>query len=184
MSIQVIDADGSNEIDESELMQMFRLIGEPCSTEEISEIFATVDADGSGSLDFREMVGVLAAREQHKVASSEAFEAFRVLAKLQADADSNANDEEGGVEDISVAGYIGLEGITQALDSMAIQELKHDSALTHQVATNMLRWMNGPADTLGEVGVVKLDVYKEKMLQLVEGDVAFTDDHVENPVAI
>jgi hypothetical protein len=188
MSIKVIDADGSNEIDGSELMQMFKLIGEPCSVEEVGEIFATYDVDGSGSLDFRELVGILAAREQDKVANSEAFEAFRVLAKQQAnEADIDTNDEGGGMADISVAGCIGLESITQALNSLAIQELKHDRALMQQVATNnvMLRWMNGPADALGEVGSVGLDMYKEKMLQLAEGGVdAFGDARVENPVAI
>lgn len=161
---------------------MFKLLGEPCSKEEVGEIFALCDADGSGALDFRELVGILAAREQDKVARSEVFEAFRVLAKLQAEVDSHPNDERDG--DISVAGCIGLEGITQALDSLAIQELKHDTALMQQVATNMLRWMSGPADTLGEVGSVGLDMYKKKLLQLAEGDASFGDDYVENPVTI
>jgi len=185
MSSQIIDADGSDEIDESELMQMFRLIGEPVSAEEIGDIFASVDVDGSGSLDFRELVGMLVAREQHKVASNEAFEAFRILAKLQAAAGGNNPGDAGlGMADISVAGCIGVEGVTQALNSLAIDELKHDTALTKKVATDMLRWMNGSAGTFGEVDSVGLDLFRRKMLQLAEGGDASDDDgRVENPVA-
>ena len=183
MSSQIIDADGSDEIHESELLQMFRLIHEPVSAEEVGDIFASIYIDGSGSLDFRELVGMLVAREQHKVASTEAFEAFRILAKLQAAAaGEHADGERLSTTDISVAGVIGVEGITQALNSLAIYELKHDTALMKTVATDMLRWMNGHAGMLGEVDSVGLDLYSEKMLQLVEGDDANDYSCVENPV--
>lgn len=161
---------------------MFKLIGEPCSAEEVGEIFATVDIDGSGALDFRELVAMLAGREKQKVANTEALEAFRVLAKLQAAAGSNADDERFGTADISAVGGIGLEAVTQALNSLSIQELKHDAVLTEEVATEMLRWMNGPADTLGEVGLVGLHTYTERMLQLATDGDACGDGHVENPV--
>ena len=105
------------------------------------------DEDGSGSIDFRELVGMLAVREQAKVAEHEIVEAFRVLSK-----------QGGGARVVR----IGRECITEALESCGLEELEHDPRKTEDVVTSMLRWMNGAESS----DTVKIEVFREKMLSL------------------
>eukprot|EP01043_Picozoa_sp_COSAG02_P003028 COSAG02_NODE_72_length_41961_cov_13.243658_4_plen_211_part_00 len=178
--LQVFDADGSNDIDAKELQHVFSLIGDPLSEEEATVMIESVDADESGTIDFRELVGMLAAREQAKAADIEVLEAFRVLSELQDGAGGNNIHDNEIILGATVC--IGREGVTEALNSLVVDGLENDAALTEQVVTTMLQWMNGSLGAAGEVGLISLDVFKEKMLQLgAGGDDAAGGSRVENP---
>ena len=154
------------------------MIGDPLSEDETAAMMASVDIDGSGSIDFRELVGMLAAREAAKLAETEIIEAFRVLSELQAHASGAGNDDV-----IDTAVFIGREGVTQALHSLAVEGLEDDAALTEQVVTGMMQWMDeSDASTIDGAGVVSLDMFKRKILQLAEGTDYGAGDIVENPV--
>lgn len=130
----------------------------------------SVDEDGSGSIDFRELVGMLSAREQAKMAENEIVEAFRVLAKMDVSATLQG---------------IGREGVTEALNSLSVEGLEHDAVLTEQVVTNMMGWMNGEDQPGGGGSDTKtsIEVFRERMLGLVtQVDAASTVELVANPV--
>ena len=83
---------------------------------------AAVDVDNSGSIDFRELVGMLAAREAKRVEEEEIVEAFDALVRLEGHAGRDI-DTLSGVK-------IGRAGVTEALDALSLQELIHDRGAT------------------------------------------------------
>jgi hypothetical protein len=121
-AFKVFDADGSGDIDAMELAAVFRLIGDPLPQAEVEQIMAAVDVDNSGSIDFRELVGMLAARAAKRVEEEEIVEAFDALVRLEGHAGRDI-DTLSGVK-------IGRAGVTEALDALSLQELIHDRAAT------------------------------------------------------
>ena len=84
-------------------------------------MFIKYDVDNSGSIDFRELVGMLAAREAKRVEEEEIVEAFDALVRLEGHAGRDI-DTLSGVK-------IGRAGVTEALDALSLQELIHRPTL-------------------------------------------------------
>ena len=161
-AFKVFDADGSGDIDAMELAAVFRLIGDPLPQAEVEQIMAAVDVDNSGSIDFRELVGMLAAREAKRVEEEEIVEAFDALVRLEGHAGRDI-DTLSGVK-------IGRAGVTAALDALSLQELIHDRGATDEVVSRMLAYMNQDAAAApGDDGMqqsVSFEQFRSVMSQL------------------
>ena len=59
------DADGSGDIDKSELGKVMRAVGDDPTETEIAEVFAEVDRDDSGRIEFREFYKFMRRRMEH-----------------------------------------------------------------------------------------------------------------------
>ena len=76
----LVDTDGSGEIDEDELEELFALVGVDVSPEEISEVMREADADGSGEIDREEFAEVMLALPPCRHSPNEVLRCFRLLA--------------------------------------------------------------------------------------------------------
>jgi len=84
MAFDIFDHDGGGDINTNELGRVMKLLGQSPGKEELDEIVAAVDVDGSGSIDFDEflIMMVMQMNEENKSASDEEVkEMFRLFDK-------------------------------------------------------------------------------------------------------
>jgi len=84
MAFDIFDHDGGGDINTNELGRVMKLLGQSPGKEELDEIVAAVDVDGSGSIDFDEflIMMVMQLNEENKSASDEEVkEMFRLMDK-------------------------------------------------------------------------------------------------------
>merc|ERR1711942_61249 len=84
MAFDIFDHDGGGDINTNELGRVMKLLGQSPGKEELDEIVAAVDVDGSGSIDFDEflIMMVMQPKEENKSASDEEVkEMFRLFDK-------------------------------------------------------------------------------------------------------
>jgi len=84
MAFDIFDHDGGGDINTNELGRVMKLLGQSPGKEELDEIVAAVDVDGSGSIDFDEflIMMVMQLKEENKSASDEEVkEIFRLFDK-------------------------------------------------------------------------------------------------------
>ncbi|KAJ1638008.1 flagellar outer dynein arm light chain 5 [Pavlovales sp. CCMP2436] len=70
-AFQKFDVDASGAIDSIELRATLQAVGQNPSDEELFDMIAEVDADGSGEIDFPEFLKVMMAQKQKQAASSD-----------------------------------------------------------------------------------------------------------------
>ena len=114
-------------MDARELQNVFNLIGEPMTPNQIHEVMTVADTDGSGDVDFRELVRMLSRRKKLCVAEDEILEAFATLVK------HSASVREEGFETSAV---ISRQGLLHSLNAMEIPEMTDQDM--DSVVTNML----------------------------------------------
>lgn len=78
-AFKIFDVSGDGSVDVEELYRVFEMIGDPVTMEQCEALVAEVDQDGSGGIDFRELVGMLSARRYKFRAKQEIQEAFQML---------------------------------------------------------------------------------------------------------
>ena len=84
----LVDTDGSGEIDEDEREELFALGGVDVSPEESSEVMREADADGSGEIDREEFAEVMLALPPCRHSPNEVLRCFRLLAGPRAPRDA------------------------------------------------------------------------------------------------
>lgn len=89
-AFHAFDDDGGGTLDRTELLTMFRSLGQEPSQDEVDRMIAAADVDGSGTIDFEEftvlMAHMIADRETAEAKRSRMLKAFEVF-----DADGNGN---------------------------------------------------------------------------------------------
>ena len=103
----MFDADGSGSIDINELRDVMKALGINLKQEEVKEMMARVDKDGSGCIEMDEFMALMAERIAVRNPIEELKKAFRIydeddsgkisfdnLKKVTEDLNVDANDEE------------------------------------------------------------------------------------------
>ena len=80
-SVAMFDKDGSGDIEAAELGQVMRNLGQNPKETELEDMIAEVDADGSGSIDFDEFVGLMAKHMKNNDTDEELEAMFNVFDK-------------------------------------------------------------------------------------------------------
>ncbi|CAN0864132.1 Pentatricopeptide repeat-containing protein At1g11290, chloroplastic [Linum grandiflorum] len=84
-AFDLFDTDGSGTIDAKELNVAMRALGFEMTEEQITQMIADVDKDGSGAIDFDEFVHMMTAKIGERDTKEELMKAFRII-----DNDKNA----------------------------------------------------------------------------------------------
>lgn len=80
-AFQIFDKDGDGSITTKELGTVMRSLGQNPSEEELKNMIEDVDADGSGTIDFKEFLGLMARKMKETDTEEELIEAFKVFDK-------------------------------------------------------------------------------------------------------
>ena len=80
-AFQIFDKDGDGSINTKELGSVMRSLGQNLSEEEIQKMIEEVDKDDSGTIDFREFLGLITKKIKEKDNDEELCEAFRLFDK-------------------------------------------------------------------------------------------------------
>jgi calmodulin len=78
-AFQIFDKDGDGMITTKELGTVMRSLGQNPSEEELKVMIEEVDADGSGTIDFKEFLGLMARKMKETDTEEELIEAFKVF---------------------------------------------------------------------------------------------------------
>ena len=78
-AFQIFDKDGDGSITTKELGTVMRSLGQNPSEEELKVMIEDVDADGSGTIDFKEFLGLMARKMKETDTEEELIEAFKVF---------------------------------------------------------------------------------------------------------
>ena len=78
-AFQIFDKDGDGSITTKELGTVMRSLGQNPSEEELKIMIEEVDADGSGTIDFKEFLGLMARKMKETDTEEELIEAFKVF---------------------------------------------------------------------------------------------------------
>jgi calmodulin len=78
-AFQIFDKDGDGSITTKELGTVMRSLGQNPSEEELSIMIEEVDEDGSGTIDFKEFLGLMARKMKETDTEEELIEAFKVF---------------------------------------------------------------------------------------------------------
>jgi calmodulin len=78
-AFQIFDKDGDGMITTKELGTVMRSLGQNPSEEELKIMIEEVDADGSGTIDFKEFLGLMARKMKETDTEEELIEAFKVF---------------------------------------------------------------------------------------------------------
>ncbi|KAM0950910.1 putative EF-hand domain-containing protein [Dioscorea sansibarensis] len=78
-AFQLFDTDGSGTIDAKELHVAMRALGFEMTEEQIKEMIADVDRDGSGAIDFNEFLHMMTAKMGERDTKEELMKAFRII---------------------------------------------------------------------------------------------------------
>ncbi|GAX72850.1 hypothetical protein CEUSTIGMA_g305.t1 [Chlamydomonas eustigma] len=129
-AFEAVDADGSGEIDETELRMAMAALGFQHTKDEIRRMIKSLDSDGSGTLGFEEFVSLMTNKSAKKEPKQEIKDAFSLLDK-------------------GSKGFISLEDLR-----LAAQELRET------VSDEQLEAMLKLADVDGDGKVDGTDLYK------------------------
>jgi len=91
-AFDLFDIDGSGTIDARELNVAMRALGFEMTPEQINQMIAEVDKDGSGTIDFDEFVHMMTDKMGERDARDELYKAFRIIDK----------DGNGKISDIDI----------------------------------------------------------------------------------
>jgi len=78
-AFQIFDKDGDGAITTKELGTVMRSLGQIPSEETLKMMIQEVDKDGSGTIDFREFLGLMEKKLRENDTEDELIEAFRVF---------------------------------------------------------------------------------------------------------
>lgn len=78
-AFQIFDKDGDGSITTKELGTVMRSLGQNPTEEELKNMIREVDADGSGTIDFKEFLGLMARKMKETDTEEELIEAFKVF---------------------------------------------------------------------------------------------------------
>ncbi|KAL6961490.1 putative calcium-binding protein cml13, partial [Sarracenia purpurea var. burkii] len=78
-AFELFDTDGSGTIDAKELNVAMRALGFEMTDEQINQMIADVDKDGSGAIDFDEFVHMMTAKIGERDSKEELMKAFHIL---------------------------------------------------------------------------------------------------------
>ncbi|XP_043711073.1 caltractin-like [Telopea speciosissima] len=78
-AFELFDTDGSGTIDAKELNVAMRSLGFEMTDEQINQMIADVDKDGSGAIDFDEFVHMMNAKIGERDTKEELMKAFRII---------------------------------------------------------------------------------------------------------
>mmetsp|Transcript_8536 Transcript_8536/g.12591 ORF Transcript_8536/g.12591 Transcript_8536/m.12591 type:complete len:150 (-) Transcript_8536:19-468(-) len=81
----LVDTDGSGEIDKHELGSLLNTLGIHPSKEELDSMMEEVDADGSGEIDFGEFCAVMATKVESAYTAEEVKVAFKLFQERNAE---------------------------------------------------------------------------------------------------
>ncbi|KAJ0975996.1 hypothetical protein J5N97_017961 [Dioscorea zingiberensis] len=91
-AFDLFDTDGSGNIDAKELHVAMRALGFEMTEEQITEMIADVDKDGSGAIDFDEFLQMMTAKIGERDTKEELMKAFRII-----DQDNNGKISQGDI---------------------------------------------------------------------------------------
>ncbi|KAL5557013.1 hypothetical protein UlMin_039249 [Ulmus minor] len=78
-AFELFDTDGSGTIDAKELNVAMRALGFEMTEEQINQMIADVDKDGSGAIDFDEFVHMMTAKIGERDTKEELMKAFQII---------------------------------------------------------------------------------------------------------
>ncbi|XP_026402123.1 caltractin-like isoform X1 [Papaver somniferum] len=78
-AFELFDTDGSGTIDAKELNVAMRALGFEMTEEQITQMIADVDKDGSGAIDFDEFVHMMTDKMGERDTKEELMKAFRII---------------------------------------------------------------------------------------------------------
>ena len=78
-AFQIFDKDGDGSITTKELGTVMRSLGQIPSEETLNQMIQEVDKDGSGTIDFKEFLGLMEQKLRENDTEEELIEAFRVF---------------------------------------------------------------------------------------------------------
>ncbi|XP_074311632.1 putative calcium-binding protein CML13 [Silene latifolia] len=78
-AFELFDTDGSGTIDAKELNVAMRALGFEMTEEQITQMIADVDKDGSGAIDFDEFCHMMTAKIGERDTKEELMKAFRII---------------------------------------------------------------------------------------------------------
>ncbi len=78
-AFQIFDKDGDGSITTKELGTVMRSLGQIPSEETLNQMIQEVDQDGSGTIDFKEFLGLMEKKLRENDTEDELIEAFRVF---------------------------------------------------------------------------------------------------------
>lgn len=78
-AFQIFDKDGDGSITTKELGTVMRSLGQNPSDEDLQQMIAEVDQDKSGTIDFREFLGLMAKKMKETDTEEDLIEAFKVF---------------------------------------------------------------------------------------------------------
>lgn len=80
-AFEVMDKDGSGNIDADELVQLFKQLGRNPSKEQLKAMIAKADLDGDGEISFNEFCSMMSKRDKFVTFETELKDAFAVFDK-------------------------------------------------------------------------------------------------------
>ncbi|KAL9234993.1 hypothetical protein vseg_009799 [Gypsophila vaccaria] len=95
-AFELFDTDGSGTIDAKELNVAMRALGFEMTEEQITQMIADVDKDGSGAIDFDEFCHMMTAKIGERDTKEELMKAFRII-----DQDSNGKISAADIQRIA-----------------------------------------------------------------------------------
>ena len=75
----LFDKDGGGTISTAELGTVMRSLGQNANEDELKEMIAEVDADGSGEIDFKEFLALMVRLNQGNNQEEELMDAFKII---------------------------------------------------------------------------------------------------------
>jgi len=78
-AFQIFDKDGDGSITTKELGTVMRSLGQIPSEETLTQMIQEVDQDGSGTIDFKEFLGLMEKKLRENDTEDELIEAFKVF---------------------------------------------------------------------------------------------------------
>lgn len=78
-AFQIFDKDGDGSITTKELGTVMRSLGQNPSEEELTSMIEEVDKDGSGTIDFKEFISLMAQKMKETDTEEELIDAFKIF---------------------------------------------------------------------------------------------------------
>jgi len=106
----LVDKDGGGSISKVELAELLDTLGIDATPEEVDQMVAEIDADGSGEIDFEEFVAVMSRKVNANYTPEQVRQSFKVF------------------EGTCPAGFVKAEALMKALSNYGSEHLTEDQA--------------------------------------------------------
>jgi len=106
----LVDKDGGGSISKVELAELLDTLGIDATPDEVDQMVAEIDADGSGEIDFEEFVTVMSRKVNANYSAEQVRQSFKVF------------------EGTCPPGYVKAETLMKALSSYGTEHLTEDQA--------------------------------------------------------